>query len=434
MYLFKRLKSYLTINLYLIKELSFSFLVSFLFFFFIFFVNQLLLMANNILSKRIPIGDVLLIIFYAFPLILLFAVPFGALVGSLMAVARLASDNEILALQACGVSLKRIFIPLFVLSIILSMLSFFVNDYLIPASYLEHKKLYNKILYSNPQIELEPYSVKRFKKLETTIVIGDVKQSVIHDIVIFDKTDKNESRIITAETAVVEVNKEQLDVISLHLEKVFIQIIDPADQTQFEYSFCDTLIYNILIKEFDVEPVPTPLQKTTYDVWQVVRAKRKEVEDLEKKEAQKAKEILYTLAMEIRKTQDYFYQSKKWLTTRKAECERLWDDYIRQKTKKIFNRDLQQYSLELHRKFAFPFACMFFMIFAFPIGLLARWSGRIVGFGIGLIISGIYWILLVVGHHIGFRENYPPALAMWLPNFIVLCIGMIFYLVRILKK
>jgi lipopolysaccharide export system permease protein len=434
MYLFKRLKSYLTINLYLIKELSFSFLVSFLFFFFIFFVNQLLLMANNILSKRIPIGDVLLIIFYAFPLILLFAVPFGALVGSLMAVARLASDNEILALQACGVSLKRIFIPLFVLSIILSMLSFFVNDYLIPASYLEHKKLYNKILYSNPQIELEPYSVKRFKKLETTIVIGDVKQSVIHDIVIFDKTDKNESRIITAETAVVEVNKEQLDVISLHLEKVFIQIIDPADQTQFEYSFCDTLIYNILIKEFDVEPVPTPLQKTTYDVWQVVRAKRKEVEDLEKKEARKAKEILYTLAMEIRKTQDYFYQSKKWLTTRKAECERLWDDYIRQKTKKIFNRDLQQYSLELHRKFAFPFACMFFMIFAFPIGLLARWSGRIVGFGIGLIISGIYWILLVVGHHIGFRENYPPALAMWLPNFIVLCIGMIFYLVRILKK
>jgi lipopolysaccharide export system permease protein len=434
MRILKKTKSYWTIYFYLIKELSFSFLVSFLFFFFVFFVNQLLLMANSILSKKIPIGDVLLIIFYAFPLILLFAVPFGALVGSLMAVARLSSDNEILALQACGVSLKRIFIPLFILSILLSLLSFFVNDYLIPASYLEHKKLYNKILYSNPQIELEPYSVKRFKKLETTIVIGDVQQSLIHDIVIFDKNDKNESRIITADTAVVEVNKEQPDVISLHMGKVFIQIIDPTDQTRFEYSFCDTLIYNILIKEFDVEPVPTPLQKTTYDVWQVVVAKSREVEDMKKKEALKAKEILYTLAMEIRKTQDYFYQSKQWLAERKAECERLWDDYIRQKIKKIFNRDLQQYSLELHRKFAFPFACMFFMIFAFPIGLMARWSGRIVGFGIGLVISGIYWILLVVGHHIGFRENYPPVLAMWLPNFIVLCIGMIFYALRILKK
>jgi len=434
MHILKRIKSHWTINLYLVKELSFSFVVSFLFFFFIFFINQLLLMADNILSKKIPLGDVLLIIFYAFPLILLFAVPFGALVGALMAIARLASDNEILALQACGVSLKRIFIPLFILSIILSMLSFFVNDYLIPASYLEHKKLYNKILYSNPQIELEPYSVKRFKKIETTIVIGDVKQSIIHDIVIFDKTDKNESRIITADTAIVEVNKEQIDVISLRLEKVFIQIIDPADRTRFEYSFCDTLIYNILIKEFDVEPVPTPLQKTTYDVWKVVQTKRKEVQELERVEAQKANEILYMLAMEIRKSQDYFYQSSHWLSTRRSECERLWDEYIRQKTKKIFNRDLQQYSLELHRKFAFPFACMFFMIFAFPVGLLARWSGRIVGFGIGLIISGIYWILLVVGHHIGFRENYPPALAMWLPNFVVLCIGMFFYFMRILKK
>ncbi len=427
-------KSYKTINMYLARELLFSFLVSFLFFFFIFFINQLLLMANNILSKKIPLGDVLLIIFYAFPLILLFAVPFGALVGSLMAVARLSSDNEVLALQACGVSLRRVFLPLFVLSVVLSLLSFFVNDYLIPASYLEHKKLYNRILYSNPQIELEPYSVKRFKKINTTIVIGDVKEKTIYDIVIFDKTDRNESRIITADTARVEVSKEQLDVISLHMDHVFIQTIDPQNHRQFEYSFCDTLIYNILIQEFDVEPVPTPLQKTTYDVWQVVKAKRKEVAAQQRTEMVKARETLYMMAMEIRKGEDYFYQSEHWLKTRRAETERLWGEYLRLKNKKIFNRDLQQYSLELHRKFAFPFACMFFMIFAFPIGLMARWSGRIVGFGIGLIISGIYWILLVVGHHVGFRENYPPVIAMWMPNFVMLLVGLIFYFLRILKK
>ncbi|MEJ2664697.1 MAG: LptF/LptG family permease [Spirochaetia bacterium] len=354
--------------------------------------------------------------------------------GSLMAVARLSSDNEVLALQACGVSLRRVFLPLFVLSVVLSLLSFFVNDYLIPASYLEHKKLYNRILYSNPQIELEPYSVKRFKKINTTIVIGDVKEKTIYDIVIFDKTDRNESRIITADTARVEVSKEQLDVISLHMDHVFIQTIDPQNHRQFEYSFCDTLIYNILIQEFDVEPVPTPLQKTTYDVWQVVKAKRKEVAAQQRTEMVKARETLYMMAMEIRKSEDYFYQSEHWLKTRRAETERLWGEYLRLKNKKIFNRDLQQYSLELHRKFAFPFACMFFMIFAFPIGLMARWSGRIVGFGIGLIISGIYWILLVVGHHVGFRENYPPVIAMWMPNFVMLLVGLIFYFLRILKK
>jgi lipopolysaccharide export system permease protein len=431
---FKKRKSHWTIYLYLAKELSFSFLVSFLFFFFIFFINQLLLMANNILAKKIPVIDVLLIIFYAIPQILLFAVPFGALVGSLMAVARLSSDNEVMAFQACGVSLKRLFAPLLVLSIVLSFLSFFVNDYLIPASYLEHKKLYNRILYANPQIELESYSVKRFKKIDTTIVIGEVINSVIYDIVIFDKTEKNEPRVITAEQAFIEINKEQVDVISLRLKAVFIQVISPENRARFEYSFCDTLIYNILIREFDQPPLPTPMQKTTYDVWQMVQAKTKEVAAMELVEAQKAKEILYMLAMEIRKVEDSYFTSSQLLSKSRAECERLWKDYLKQKAKKINDRELQQYSLELHRKFAFPFACLFFMVFAFPIGLLARRSGRIVGFGIGLFVSVIYWGLLVVGHHIGFKENYPPLVAMWLPNLFVLCIGIIFYVLRSLRK
>jgi lipopolysaccharide export LptBFGC system permease protein LptF len=176
------------------------------------------------------------------------------------------------------------------------------------------------------------------------------------------------------------------------------------------------------------------MQKTTYDVWQMVQAKTKEVAAMELVEAQKAKEILYMLAMEIRKVEDSYFTSSQLLSKSRAECERLWKDYLKQKAKKINDRELQQYSLELHRKFAFPFACLFFMVFAFPIGLLARRSGRIVGFGIGLFVSVIYWGLLVVGHHIGFKENYPPLVAMWLPNLFVLCIGIIFYVLRSLRK
>jgi lipopolysaccharide export LptBFGC system permease protein LptF len=35
---------------------------------------------------------------------------------------------------------------------------------------------------------------------------------------------------------------------------------------------------------------------------------------------------------------------------------------------------------------------------------------------------------------VGFRENYPPLLAMWMPNVVVLGAGLIFYLIRVLKK
>ncbi|HOS30781.1 MAG TPA: YjgP/YjgQ family permease, partial [Treponemataceae bacterium] len=39
------------------KELFLFFIVAFLFFFLIFFVNQILLMAEDILKKRVPLFD-----------------------------------------------------------------------------------------------------------------------------------------------------------------------------------------------------------------------------------------------------------------------------------------------------------------------------------------------------------------------------------------
>ena len=90
---------------YVLAEFLFSFLVSFLFFFFIFFINQLLVMAEEIFSKKVPFWDVLLFVLYSLPAILALSFPFGALLGALMAVGRFSSDNELLAMRACGLPL-----------------------------------------------------------------------------------------------------------------------------------------------------------------------------------------------------------------------------------------------------------------------------------------------------------------------------------------
>ena len=81
-------------------------------FFFIFFVNQLLLMAEEILSKKVPVKYVLLLLIYAMPSILSLSFPFATLVGALMAFGRFSTDNEIIALKTSGVSQHRIFLPL----------------------------------------------------------------------------------------------------------------------------------------------------------------------------------------------------------------------------------------------------------------------------------------------------------------------------------
>ena len=51
-------RHYSRISLYIAREFLFSFVVAFLFFFFIFFINQMLLMAEEILTKHVPPLDV----------------------------------------------------------------------------------------------------------------------------------------------------------------------------------------------------------------------------------------------------------------------------------------------------------------------------------------------------------------------------------------
>ena len=77
-----RRASYRIVSIYVLREFALSLLVSFIFFFFIFFINQILLLAQKILIKNVDIGSVLRLIGLAIPQILLYTIPFLSLTAS----------------------------------------------------------------------------------------------------------------------------------------------------------------------------------------------------------------------------------------------------------------------------------------------------------------------------------------------------------------
>ena len=98
--------------------------------------------------------------------------------------------------------------------------------------------------------------------------------------------------------------------------------------------------------------------------------------------------------------------------------------YAQELMRPIVDRTLQNYELEFHKKFSIPFACLTFVVFAFPVGLMTRRAGRAVGFGIGLLVSTLYWSMLIAGQTLGINNPaLSPALAMWLPNIVILALG-----------
>ena len=62
-------RRYGTLYFYVLREILVSVAIAFLFFFFIFFVNQLLLMAERILSKKVPLADVAGLVVLSVPII-----------------------------------------------------------------------------------------------------------------------------------------------------------------------------------------------------------------------------------------------------------------------------------------------------------------------------------------------------------------------------
>jgi len=90
-------------------------------------------------------------------------------------------------------------------------------------------------------------------------------------------------------------------------------------------------------------------------------------------------------------------------------------------------------SVEIHKKYSIPFACIVFVFIGAPLGLMAHRGNIAVGGGISLIFFIIYWIFLIGGEELADRDLLSPFLSMWLANFIVGGFGL-YLLIRAVKE
>ncbi len=413
---------------YIWKEFILSFFVAFLFFFFIFFINQILLLAEDILEKQVALFDVFLLIVYSLPSIIALSAPFGSLVGGLMAMGRFSSDNEVLAFRASGIPLRKMFIPILFAGTLLSVGSFFVNDYLLPLGSINFSRLYRELLYSAPELELESYSVKRYE--DSTLITGRVEGNQINNMIIIDETGEEENRVILADRAFLEENEEQSGVISLNLEDILSQSIDPETENDFSYFESSNMIYNILLSNvsFSLQN-PGPREMSSVDVYRAIQEKQAALNEQITSHEIELRNLEFEL---IQQYEHYTMRAEDpQQPTLNNDIENTFRRYYSSASEEIDDRSLSIYNLEFYKKFSVPAACLTFLFLALPAGLFTKRSGRSVGFGIGLFISVFYWGMLIAGQTLGLRMDFSPFLSMWLPNFIILFIGLLLMIIKV---
>lgn len=362
---------------YIARELLLYFVVCFSFFFVIFFVNQILLLAETILKKRVPLGQVVKLISYCLPAIIAQSAPFATLVGFLMCLGRLVTDNEVLILRASGQKYSLILKSVLAMGLAISVFSFIMNDYFLPLGTINYNKMRRKSITSNPAIELESMSIKRMN--DSIFVIGNVNGTKVSDLVFFDTSKEGDTRLIVAKDSIVQKSTTEGVLMKLDMENPMVVMMKDIQSGSYDTLASEKLALSIFEDSIiSSNGGVSPREMTSWDLGKKIR----EVKN---------------------------------------------DESISPKLKNT-------YKLEFNKKFSVPFGSIFFAMLAFPLSLIfGRKDGQTLGLVFGIILSVLYWSATIIGQMFGIRGGYNGFWMMWTPNLVLGLLGIILYL-RLKKK
>ncbi len=89
-------------------------------------------LVRKIVETGLPIAIASQVFLLNLPAFIVLAFPMSTLLSALMTYSRLASDSELIALRSSGVSIYRLVLPAVVLSFVVTGITFFFNEQLVP--------------------------------------------------------------------------------------------------------------------------------------------------------------------------------------------------------------------------------------------------------------------------------------------------------------
>lgn len=361
-----------TLKRYIYRELLLYFSVCFLFFFLVFFVNQILYAIEDLLKQHVPISGIIKLITYSLPAIIAQSAPYATLVGFLMCLGRMASDNEILIFRATGHSYAFLLVPSIVLGLIISILSFYVNDYLLPLGNVQYNRLYQEIMLSDPSVTIESNSIKRTKN--SILVIGDVAGDTVSDLLMFNTDDKGNKRIIISGESVISAPEDPSILMQLDLNNPVTVLLDSKEKKSFDFLTSAKAVMNIFTSQLFVSTGgENPREMTSSDLKKLIDQMREE--------------------------------------------------------DSVSEMYLNIYELEYYKKFSMPFGSIFFALLAMPLAVLfGKRNGQTVGLIIGVLLAVAYWAMMIMGQTLGIRNGLNGFWTMWLPDILIGLAGIGLYL------
>ena len=341
---------------YLVVEQGIPLLVSLMVVTVVLFLGRSVRYTRLLFASPSALQDLGKLFLYSLPYLLAFAIPMATLLGVLLAFTRLASDNEITAVKAAGLSLYQLVPAVAIVTVSASLIALALSLLVLPRANDALKVFLADMARSRIRVGLkERVFNDQFTGLVFFVNRIAPEGGNLHEVFISDERDPRFRNTIIAEEAVVSntLGRKELD---LRLLRGMIVRVDSERRTTQTIRFQD------------------------YDF---------------------SLDLVFRQAGAIRKAEAQM---------RLPELEQALQGA------KLGSPEYHYLSTEWHKRFALPFACLVLGFIAAPLSLQTGAAGRLAGVVLGLLLFLLYYVLFTGAETLAEGGLWPPAAAIWLPN------------------
>ncbi len=321
-------------------------------------------LLSYIIRNKIPLIKVFTFLAFLTPKLIYDTLPFSVLVGVLVTFGVMTKNNEVTAFKAGGVSVRRLGLPVILLSAVLSAGLFAFDHYYIPQANLKQDAIRN---------EIKGHPVQTYLRPDRKWIFNSAN-SRIYYYKLFD----------TAQDVMVGVSVYELDPATFQLRREI-----SAERAQWKPSL------NSWIFE---DGVARDLRGTVETSYNAFRA---------------------TTFAELQDPPSYFIKEVK--QDKQMNYLEL-QHYIKDLQQSGF--DTVQLRVQLYKKFSVPMFALIMAMISVPFGFLVGNRGAMAGIGVGLVVAMSYWGVDKLFEQIGYVNHLPPAVAAWAPDALFALAGM----------